>query len=256
MFCGGVIVNSMLGIIIFAVVLVIIVCNLDSSRTPSQIGEEGENRVSKILRGLPQDYYEIGDVIIPTQNSTTQIDHVVVSRYGIFVIETKNYSGWIFGSDNSKKWKQTFKSQSHYFYNPIKQNWAHIYALSELLNLYKKSFKPVVVFSDDATLNIKSTTPVINMSELERHILSFTCEIFTLDQVEEIRNTIISKNLLGTDAGGKHVQTVRDKIAKERGTIKQGKCPRCSGNLVLRNGKYGQFYGCSNYPRCRFTQDI
>jgi len=246
-------VNIIVGIII---IVLIIFCNSATPKDPSQIGAEGENKVSKILRGLPQDYYEIGNIIIPTKNSTTQIDHVVVSRYGVFVIETKNYSGWIFGSDNSKKWKQTFKSESHYFYNPIKQNWAHIYALSELLNLFEKAFKPVVVFSDNATLNVKSTTPVINISELERHIVSFTCEIFTLEQVEEIRNTITSKNLLGTDARDKHVQTVRDKIAKERETIKQEKCPRCSGNLVLRNGKYGQFYGCSNYPRCRFTQDI
>lgn len=255
--------NILVGIII-AVVLVIIysisVAPSNSTsvtqKAPSQIGREGENEVSELLKSLPQNYHVISDVIIPTQHGTTQIDHVVVCPYGIFVIETKNYKGWIFGSNNSKKWKQTFKTEHHYFYNPIKQNWAHIYALSELLKLYKKFFKPVVVFSDDAALNVESTTPVINMRELKSHILGFTQELFTPKQVEEIYNAIFKQDLNGIEIEEQHIQTVKNNIAKQNESIDQGKCPRCSGELVLRNGKYGQFYGCSNYPRCRFTQDV
>lgn len=244
------------GIIIFVLVIVFFISIPVDTNCPSQIGAEGEHEVSELLKSLPQDYHEISDVIIPTKYGTTQIDHVVVSPYGIFVIETKNYSGWIFGSNNSKKWKQTFKTGSHYFYNPIKQNWAHIYALSELLNLYIKSFKPVVVFSDEATLNVESTTPVINMHELKSHILGFTQKLFAPEQVEEIYNVIDKQDLDGTDIEQQHIQTVKNKIAKQNETIAQGKCPRCGGKLILRNGKYGQFYGCSNYPRCRFTHDI
>jgi len=247
-------VSILVGIIIIIVWVIILVSI--APKDPSQIGAEGENEVSELLKRLPSDYREISDVIIPTKYGTTQIDHVVVSPYGIFVIETKNYSGWIFGSNNSKKWKQTFKTESHYFYNPIKQNWAHIYALSELLNLYIKSFKPVVVFSDEATLNVESTTPVINMRELKSYILSFSHEIFTHEQVEEIYTIIDKQDLDGTDIEEQHVRTLKYKIAKQNETIAQGKCPRCNGKLVLRNGKYGQFYGCSNYPHCRFTHDI
>ena len=248
-----------MGILIgfFIIILLVIVFSVSTtSETPSQIGAAGEDEVSDILSNLPQDYRKINNIIIPTKNGTTQIDHIVVSPYGIFVIETKNYSGWIFGSNNSKNWKQTFKTESHYFYNPIKQNWAHIYALSELLNLYTKFFKPVVVFSDNATLNVESSTPVINMWGLKAHIMSFTQEILTYEQVEKIYNTITSGNIVGLESEEQHVQTVKARLAKQKESIDQGICPRCGGKLVLRNGKYGKFYGCSNYPKCRFTQDI
>ena len=99
-------------------------------------------RVSFILSSLPQEYHVINDVIIPDQVTdpskkyTTQIDHVVVSPYGVFVIETKNYDGWILGAEETKKWKQTFKTTpTQSFYNPIKQNWGHTYALAEHLKL-------------------------------------------------------------------------------------------------------------------------
>lgn len=248
-----------MGLITVTVIIAVLIIVLFTSvvqKTPSQIGTEGENEVSGILQSLPCIYHEIRNVIIPTKNGTSQIDHVVVSRYGIFVIETKNYSGWIFGSNNSKKWKQTFKTESHYFYNPIKQNWSHVYALSELLKLYKGAFKPVVVFSDKATLNVESTTPVINMCELRNHILSFTQEIFTPEQAKEIYETIKKKQLAGPKIDVAHLQTIKDELEEQRQSIEQGKCPRCNGNLVLRNGKYGLFYACTNYPRCRFTQDI
>ena len=131
------------------IIIFVLMVNTMHPDSPEQIGTRGEHKVSCVLRNLPENYYVIDDLTIPTRNSTTQIDHVVVSVYGIFVIETKNYSGWIYGSNNTKKWKQCFPSKSNYFYNPIKQNWAHIYALSELLKLDTQTFKPVVVFSDE-----------------------------------------------------------------------------------------------------------
>ena len=212
--------------------------------------------MTKILKSLPREYYEINGVIIPSGNATTQIDHIVISRYGIFVIETKNYSGWIFGADNSKKWKQTFPKESHYFYNPIKQNWGHIYALSEFLKLDKTYFKPVVVFSDEATLRVTSNTPVIYMSSLRWYLMSFQNVILPPEKVEEIYNTLTRRNLVGKEVESQHIETVKQELARDRATIQQGKCPRCGGNLMIRNGKYGQFYGCSNYPKCRFTHDI
>lgn len=127
--------------ILVVIVAVISVISRERSRDPLYQGEEGENQVAYILSKLPKDYYVINNVIIPSKNGTSQIDHVVVSPFGIFVIETKNYKGWIFGYENNKKWKETFKTtEGSYFWNPIKQNWGHVYALSEYLNLDKKSF--------------------------------------------------------------------------------------------------------------------
>ena len=224
------------------------------------IGKIGESEVSSVLRSLPKDYLVINNVTVPDQGSktnqkrTTQIDHVVVSPFGIFVIETKNYHGWIFGSEKSKRWKETFKTtQGHYFYNPTKQNWGHIFALAEHLRLDTRIFKPIVVFSDDCQLHVETTTPVIYMSQLKSFILNYTQEIIPRRDVALIFNTLNKINLVGEDVQAKHIQSIGDRFVEKEMTVRQGKCPRCGGELKLRNGKYGQFYGCSNYPKCRFT---
>lgn len=219
--------------------------------------------MSIVLHSLPQEYLVLDDVIIPDQvtnpskNYTTQIDHVVVSPFGIFVIETKNYSGWIFGAEKSKRWKETFKTtQGRYFYNPIKQNWGHTFALAEHLKLNTSVFKPIVVFSDACELHVDSTTPVIYMSQLEGLILSYTQEIIPREEAPSIFNRLSNLNLVGEEIEDTHVQSIGERFIERELTTQQGKCPRCGGNLVLRNGKYGAFYGCSNYPKCRFTKDL
>ena len=217
----------------------------------------GEKHVVNILKSLPQNYYVINNVIVPNRQGTSQIDHVVVSTYGIFVIETKNYSGWVFGSENSEKWKETFRTtKGCYFRNPIKQNWGHVYALAEYLNLSKRVFKAIVVFSNKALLKVDATTPVIYMYQLKDHILSYSQEIIPAQDVEMLYNRINKANLVGTDMGNKHVHSVQNNIGMQRIAIQQGKCPRCRGDLVLRNGRYGAFYGCSNYPSCKFTHSL
>ena len=153
---------SMLVIIIIALILCLVAKALTKPRGgsvhydtgsssessySSAAGKSGERSVSWILGSLPDEYMVLNDVTIPDQKTnpdkdyTTQIDHVVVSPYGIFVIETKNYSGWIFGNEKSQNWKQTFKTtEGRFFYNPIKQNWGHIYALAERLRLKTSLF--------------------------------------------------------------------------------------------------------------------
>src|SRR6476660_6241030 len=73
-------------------------------------GWRGEAFVKRTARRrLPaESYHQLHDVILPTPDGTTQIDHVFVSRFGIFVVETKNMSGWIFGGERQAQWTQTF----------------------------------------------------------------------------------------------------------------------------------------------------
>lgn len=74
---------------------------------PRYRGMIGESRVTGILQRLPVDgYIVINDIIIKNRSGTLQIDHLVISAFGIFVIETKCYKGWIFGSEKSEKWTQ------------------------------------------------------------------------------------------------------------------------------------------------------
>ena len=118
-------------------------------QNPKVKGRIGERAVSSVIgKDLDEEtYIEFHDLIIPSRSGTTQIDHIYVSVFGIFVIETKNYTGWIFGSEKQSKWTQVVYKQKHYFQNPLRQNYAHIKALSELLQLPEEKFHSMVVFS-------------------------------------------------------------------------------------------------------------
>lgn len=89
---------------------------------PKIKGYIGEKSVAAILSFLPSDKYKIiNDALIKSNDRTIQIDHLVISVYGIFVIETKNYKGWITGSDDSEYWTKNVFGNKYKFYNPIRQ---------------------------------------------------------------------------------------------------------------------------------------
>ena len=126
----------MLGMLVLVAVIVFVV-NLAARaiNSPSRIGARGERAVAGRLRdGLPEEYRILNDTYLPLPDgTTTQIDHIVICQYGIFVVETKTYSGWIFGNENSAKWTQTIYHCKHSFQNPIRQNYRRICALSDNL---------------------------------------------------------------------------------------------------------------------------
>jgi hypothetical protein len=99
-------------------------------------GRRGERRVARLLRRyLPADTYRVmHDVTLPAPEGTTQIDHICVSRFGIYVLETKHYSGWIFGCAQDHTWTQTLRRRSRRFQNPLRQNHRHIRVLVSLLS--------------------------------------------------------------------------------------------------------------------------
>lgn len=221
--------------------------------TPEKKGQRGEQQVAERLSNLGGDYTIFNDVILKTDKGSTQIDHVVISRYGIFVIETKNYKGWIFGDYNSQEWKQTFKTESHFFKNPIKQNWGHIYALSSVLKIDKSKFINIVAFSSQTDLHIRAETPVVYIRNINNTIAGYHDVILTDSQVRELENTIYNSIARGEHIHEEHATSIYTKVREEKESIKNGICPKCKGKLILRDGKYGRFYGCSNYPKCKYT---
>lgn len=74
------------------------------------------------MRKLGKDYIVINNLKLNTKGTISQIDHLVVSNYGIFVIETKNYKGWILGNEDSQNWTQVIYKYKNKFYNPVLQN--------------------------------------------------------------------------------------------------------------------------------------
>ncbi|MES2439562.1 MAG: nuclease-related domain-containing protein [Verrucomicrobiota bacterium] len=131
----------------FLIVLLILVKILGSPRFKGWLGE-----TMVIEAGLkkldPASYRHYHDLYLPRPDArgSTQIDHVVVSPFGIFVIETKNYKGWIFGSEKQLQWTQQIYRSKHRFRNPLHQNHLHVEALMGFLGLPETSFRPVVFF--------------------------------------------------------------------------------------------------------------
>lgn len=126
-------------------------------------GRIGEHRVAHILGRLPKDRYRvINNLLLRTSSgSTTQVDHIVISQYGIFVIETKFYKGWIYGGENSEFWTQNIYGNKYTLRNPILQNAGHVRALKHLLKDFGDiPFISIVAFSRQCRLGVNASTPV------------------------------------------------------------------------------------------------
>lgn len=241
--------------VIFILALVAFVCLLWF--LPSK-GKAGEMRVAKILSKLPEEEYRvINNLLIKQGNKTTQIDHVVVSEYRIFVIETKHYRGWIYGDANREYWTQNIYGNKYDLWNPIHQNQGHIRALRRVLtDIPPGVFISIVTFSRQASLDIRNSENVIYWDELKDVIRSYQRKLISTEQAQNAYETLSAANIDSKDNQKQHVRHVREQISKREETIAKGRCPRCGGELVLRKGTYGPFYGCSNYPRCKFTHKL
>lgn len=220
-------------------------------------GVIGEKKLSSLLMFLDKEVYHIyNDLYIETSRGTSQIDHVVVSQYGIFVIETKSYQGNIYGSFNSDKWTQNIWGNKYSMPNPIRQNRAHIYALKSILPNYdQSSYVSIIAFSSSASLYVTTdeNTEVIYFREILSTIKSYNNIVFSSEQVDEICNAIHWANITDKKVRNNHKYEVRQKVYNRNAQIEAGICPNCGAELVRRNGKYGTFIGCSRYPQCKFT---
>lgn len=126
---------------------------------PQFKGWLGETLVRLKLRlGLTRRLYCVfNNVLLPSAAGTTQIDHIVLSPFGVFVIETKHYTGWIFGSERQATWTQTLGGRRYRFQNPLRQNYAHTKAVEALLDVPGDAVFSIVAFTGDAKL--KSALP-------------------------------------------------------------------------------------------------
>ena len=136
---------------------------------------EGEALVRKVLRTefSSLEFHLLNNVTLPTPKGSTQIDHILVSTRGIFVIETKHYSGWIFGSPTSPKWTQVIYRVRSSFQNPIRQNYGHLKAVQKLLDFQsKEDIHSAVVFTGPAKFKSQKPNGVYYLKELLQFIQS------------------------------------------------------------------------------------
>ncbi|MGR5401953.1 NERD domain-containing protein [Vibrio harveyi] len=223
-------------------------------------GMFGEFLVNKLLSQLPEsDYTLVKDVTLPTEDGTTQIDHFVVSKFGIFVVETKNMKGWIFGSKTQKQWTQKIYRHTCKFQNPLHQNYKHVKALESLLGVDSSSVHSVIVFIGDSTFKTDMPENVTYARGCLSYIKQFIQPVFSDTDysriIEAINNVKLKKGVV-TDF--KHRQHVKELVASKEG-VKQ--CSRCGSEMVVRETKRGenkgkQFWVCSAFPKCRAVEEF
>lgn len=179
-------------------------------------GEEGERNMAELLSELPKDkYFVFNDLLVYQNGRTAQIDHVVVSQFGIFVIETKNYHGRIYGGNDVKYWSQNLHGHQYKFYNPIFQNRGHVKALSQLLDLEERYFVSIVAFSFNAEFRFQPADNVMYMRHVNTSIQTCTQMVFSEDKVQQICQWLSFLNIESKKARQQHVQNVK--------AIKKGK---------------------------------
>lgn len=177
-------------------------------------GEIGEVQVNRALSALNvQDYHLISNIIIKKPDgSSSQIDHLVVSKYGIFVIETKNYSGVIIGSENDYKWQHIFNKFSKFkFLNPIIQNKGHIEALKQILPGYADNiYRSIIVFTGNANIdNLYTKTPVIPIERLLQTIQHEIYSILSENEVSNIYTILSSTKYVNSLSEEEHINYVK-----------------------------------------------
>ena len=153
-------------------------------RTNQNLGEVAVHKVI-VSNFPPPNYHLLNNITIPFQNGTTQIDHILISTKGIFVIETKNYSGWIFGDEKSKQWVQVIYRVKSRFQNPIHQNFLHVKAIQQLLDfLPNEQIYSVVVFTGNGYFKTSIPKGVIYIEQLIEFIKNFQDETISVNRVE------------------------------------------------------------------------
>ena len=238
-------------------------------------GKWGESKVSWI-----SDYAKLGDNSVTIRNlylpwsdgRTAQIDQLIIAESGIYVIEVKNYKGWIFGNENNQYWTQVlstgYRGQSikNKLYNPLKQNASHIYCLKKHLAGFNIPYYSIVVFSNDAefkNVTISSDNAYVVHNASLKGILEGLHSQYkgsiAKEDISLIHNIILNSSSVADRDN--HVDNVKNQIREKEERLENGLCPRCGSPLVVRTAKYGpnagsKFLGCSRYPDCRYTHNL
>jgi restriction system protein len=180
-------------------------------------------------------YFRFNNVTLPTWRGTTQIDHVILSQYGIFVVESKTIDGFISGDEKSAQWLVERPGSKYLMNNPLHQNYGHVKAMMELLKVPQSKIHSVIMFWGDCEFRTIMPNNILTKGYIN-YIQSFQNILFSPNEVA----------ILVTTLRNAHVAL----LEKRHNEINL--CPKCGHPLVLRNG-YSKFYGCKAYPQCRYT---
>ncbi|WP_050774299.1 nuclease-related domain-containing protein [Shewanella benthica] len=169
-------------------------------------GQAGEKRIEKRLKSCfaKGECRIFTNLVLSTDSgSLTEVDLVLLCRSGVFVIESKNYRGWIFGDPKRATWTQVLHKRRSQFQNPLHQNYKHCLAIAHCLGL-ATGIESLVVFSDQVTFKTQMPANVVQEVGLVSYIRSFKHEVFTAAEFNRHGERLAD------------VQLLSDKAAKRR----------------------------------------
>lgn len=198
--------------------------------------------------------------------NTSQIDLLLIGVKGIYVVEVKLYpDARIYGDGKKKQWCYYKGSKKYEIYSPIIQNRNHIKYLKEFLKdfgdvpcfsiiaLLCEDFKVDNINDDSSNPNTVILSGLLKLRKGIELIAKGKEEFFTEEQKEVVFNYIKENQYTGKEKRVEHKEKVRDIVEKKQAQAKENLCPKCKSPLVLRQGKFGEFYGCSKFPSCKYT---
>ncbi|KGG88825.1 NERD domain-containing protein [Comamonas thiooxydans] len=182
-------------------------------RSPRFKGWRGERAVQAAIRRQldPLIYVDMHNVTLPTADGgSTQIDHLIFSPYGLFVLETKNYRGWIFGTEKQREWTQQIFRKRSRFQNPLRQNYKHIKTLQSLLDIAPEHLHSVIAFVGDCEFKTEMPAHVTRGLGFVGHIQSFTQPVWSPEQMQALLDKLEELRLQpGRATDRRHVAHVR-----------------------------------------------
>lgn len=180
--------------------------------TAEEKGKKGEEKMRAILARLsPNQFLLRFNLHLPVHGKSTEVDAVVFSRFGIFVIEGKDWSGDVYGEQDDKFWTVRYSGGKHDKVNPLRQNDRHITALQAVTGLPRGAFHSLVVFTDNAKFKDVLPDNVIHLDELKSYIASRREEILSEgDVTQAIADTMRAEDN-APDAAERHKESLRSR---------------------------------------------
>jgi restriction system protein len=188
-------------------------------KTPWFKGLFGETIVNLSLKIFlsSNEYHLIRNIILASDEGTTQIDHIIVSKYGIFVVETKNMKGWIFGRPEQKMWMQRIYSFTDHFQNPLHQNYKHLKTLESVLGISLDKFHSLIIFVGNSIFKTAMPKNVTNGGGYIRFIKSKKNLLLDEEEVKTIIDKIQSSRVEPSfKAQIDHVKYVKEMVNQKR----------------------------------------
>ncbi len=228
-------------------------------------GNFGE-QLTKYYSKVMLDALILHDILIEgAEGYTSQIDLIIVGVKGLYVVEVKNYeNARIYGDGKKSKWYYYRGGKKYEIYSPIKQNKKHIEYLKNFLSDFGDvpCFSVITMLCDDFKLtnindNMDSRETVVcsSLTAMNKGIQLIAKDkpiVFDEEKKKQIYDFILNNQLSGKLVRKEHKENVKAYKSNIDSLQQQKICPGCKTPLVLRKGKYGEFYGCSNYPKCRY----